>query len=94
MSPGAASFGADALAASKAALAGPTSATWVSFKTSPTNACPPRSKVPSLNGTGGPPDCASVPVPHAAAPMANTSAAMERWVVRVLVIASPPVCLL
>ena len=50
MSPGAVSFGADALPASKAALAGAMSTTCVSRRTSPTNGWPPRSNVPTLNG--------------------------------------------
>ena len=48
MSAGAASFGAEALAASKAALAAAMSTICVSFSTRPTNGVPPRAKVPSL----------------------------------------------
>src|SRR5262245_5376369 len=61
MSAGAVSFGADAFADSNAAFAGAMSTTCVSFSTRPTNGWPLRSKVPTLNGTGVPPDCASVP---------------------------------
>ena len=74
MSPGAASFGAEPLAASNAALACATSTTCVSRSTTPTNAWPFRSKVPSLNGTGAPPDCAPVDWLHPATATANTSA--------------------
>src|SRR5262245_14115829 len=91
MSPGAASFGADAFADSKAALAAARSATCVSFRTSPTNAWPPRSNVPSLNGTGAPPDWASVSALQAADARANPSVPRKMWKMRVLVITSPPV---
>ena len=58
MSAGAVSFGAEALAASNAAFAAAMSTTCVSRSTRPTKGWPLRSNVPSLNGTGAPPDCA------------------------------------
>ena len=61
MSPGAESFGADALLVSNALLAWAMSTTCASRSTRPRKACPVRSKVPTLNGSGVPPDCAFVP---------------------------------